>query len=579
MGLGAIANISPVTPDDVRRQARALDVQVLDGDMDAIAAIVNSVRRAVDEARPLAQESTTTFAFPAPPRRARRRRPSTLSTPQAADPQMQEATPASDDLTSQGVAGLATLIGRGIVSPVEAAQAYLRRIADLDPRLHAYITVTEERALEDARKAEREIARGRQRSPLHGVPVAYKDMVLTRGIRTTFHSRVFADYIPDVNAAVVDRLVAAGTVMLGKTNTYELGAGDGDLFGQARNPWDLERQPGGSSSGSGVAVAARLAAGAIGTDAGGSIRVPAAFCGIIGLKPTYGWVSRYPSDGCSVASVGPMTLTAVDAALMMDAIAGPDPRDAATAGVPAPAFARALTGDIRGIRIGVADEDTWAPIDVDVQAAIGEAVRVLRDLGAAVEPVHLPHAGLAEVLGMVIAHTECHGRHSHFLKDRAAEIGTFFRRALTASQFYSAADYLIAQRVRALIAQDFAAAHKRADVILTPTVPYPAFRFGETRLGLQGGEVNPRTGMGRLTRLSNLTGLPAISVPCGFTTHGLPLAFQLMGRAFEDAGLLNVAHAYQRVTGWHERCPPVALHERFAPTATHGSLTSGEAHR
>jgi len=244
---------------------------------------------------------------------------------------------------------------------------------------------------------------------------------------------------------------------------------------------------------------------------------------------------------------------------MMDAMAGPDMRDSASARVPDPDFVAALTGDIRGLRIGIADEGSWPPIDADVRGAVLAAVETLKQLGATIEPVHLPHAWLSETLGMVIAHVECHGKHRRFLVTRAAEIGTFFRRALTASQFYSAGDYLMARRVRSLIVRDFSEVHERVDAVLTPTVAYPPFRFDETRLELSGGDVNPRTAMGRYTRLSNLTGLPAVTVPCGFTATGLPLGFQLMGRAFEDAALLNIAHAYQTATEWHRHRPTVSL--------------------
>jgi len=539
-----------VTADDVRRLARIAGIQVFEDDLDAIAGIVESVRGAVERARASGLQDIDPFTpSPLPYRDDRAAAPPTPLTT------VEDAT--VDDVTDLSISELGSLLRRRAVSPVEVARAYLHRLQATNGSLHAYITITADRALSEAAAAEREIMHGQHRGPLHGVPIAYKDMILTRGVRTTFHSRVFADYVPDTDSAVVERLSAAGTVMLGKVNTYELGAGDGDLFGLARNPWDPTRQPGGSSSGSGVAVAAGLAAGAVGTDAGGSIRVPAAFCGIVGLKPTYGWVSRYPEGWCSVASTGPMTRTALDAGLMMDAMAGPDARDPVSAHVPHPHFAALLTGDIRGLRIGIADEESWPPIDAEVRTAMSAAVETLRQLGARIEPVHLPHAWLSETLGMVIAYVEGHGKHRHFLITRAAEIGTFFRRFLTASQFYSAGDYLVAQRVRTLIIRDFSSAHERVDAVFTPAVAYPPFRFDEVRLKLSGGEVNPRTAMGRFTRLSNLTGLPAMTVPCGFTGAGLPIGFQLMGRAYEDGLLLNIAHAYQLATEWHKRRPTV----------------------
>jgi aspartyl-tRNA(Asn)/glutamyl-tRNA(Gln) amidotransferase subunit A len=545
-----------VRPEDIRRMAEIQGFQVLDDDLEAMAATLETMRGALDRAYALDLSGIDgPYNFNVSGYRPTGAGVARESNHPSATSELSVSVDPAAPLTRLTIAELSQLIRTRQVSPVEVTQAYLDRIAALDGHLRTYITVTAERAMDDARTAEQEIAAGRYRGPLHGIPIAHKDLIMTKGIRTTYHSKPYVDNVPEQDAEVVSRLAEAGTVMLGKLNTYELGSGDGDIFGLAKNPWNRACQTGGSSSGSGAAVAADLVAGATGTDAGGSIRVPAAFCGVTGLKPTYGWVSRYPEAWSSVSSTGPMTKSALDAALMMQVMTGYDPRHQDSADVPVPNFVSLLGRGLKGLRIGIPSEYFWLPIDGELQDAIEEATKTLVELGASIVPIDLPHADLSELLGAIIVHTECFGKHRKWLVNQPDELGTFFRRVVSVSQFYSANDYLLAQRVRRLMIRDFEAVFDHVDAVLTPTVPYPAFPFGQTHLELRGGSVNPRTGLGRYTRLGNLTGLPALSVPCGFSKGGLPLAFQLMGRAFEDGLLLRIAYAFKEVTEWHRRRP------------------------
>lgn len=531
-----------------------MGIQVLLSDLEPVAVRLKAIRETLDRAYSLNLSGIDPpYEFRLAPSMTPLQ-PSSNQGPVAGSLPDTELPTAGTPLPDLTLAQLARLIRERLVSPVEVTQAYLDRI-EAQKHLRAFITVTTDRALEDAAKAEAEIMSGNYRGPLHGIPLGHKDLIWTKGIRTTYHSKPYVNFVPDRDAEVVSRMAAAGTVMLGKLNTYELGAGDGDIYGLALNPWKDGYQTGGSSSGSGTAVAAGLVAGATGTDAGGSIRVPAAFCGIVGLKPTYGWVSRYPEPWCTVASTGPMARTALDAAMMLQAMAGYDSRHQDSPDVPVPDFVAGLSGDLRGLRIGVPEPSFWQPIDEETESAIHGALQTMQELGATVEEIKLPHADLSEGLGTILTHVEAFGKYRKWLLQSPGELGAFFRQALTASMFYSANDYLLAQKVRRVIMNDFAEVFDRVDVVITPTVAYPAFRFGETNLDLKGGSVNPRTAMGRYTRLGNITGLPGVSVPCGFSRSGLPLALQITGRAFADGLLLKVAHAYQQVTNWHLRRP------------------------
>lgn len=462
----------------------------------------------------------------------------------------------STDLHYLTIRQAADLIARHELSPVELTRAFLERIARLDGALHAYITVTADRALADAQAAEAALARSESRGPLHGIPIALKDLFLTAGIRTTAHSRVLADYTPQEDATAVARLAQAGTVLLGKLAMHEFafaGPAD-DLVPAARNPWNVERIPGGSSSGSGAAVAAGLCIAALGSDTGGSIRQPSSFCSIVGIKPTYGRVSRHGvlPLSWSLDHAGPMARTVEDTALLLQAIAGPDPLDRTTSAAPVPDYAAALTGDIRGLRVGLPplyfDRDRGS--DPEVLEAVEKVLDELRALGAAVTPVAIPSLRYSRAAQSVIMVTEAYAYHAENLRRQPQNYGPQFRRRVIAAGLTSSADYLRALRVRSVVREEVAQAMREVDVLVCPTLPRPAPLFTEPdplamekSFGFRGP--------------FNLTGQPVVALPCGFTQGGLPIGMQIAGRPFDEATALRVAHAYEQHTGWHLRHPPV----------------------
>jgi aspartyl-tRNA(Asn)/glutamyl-tRNA(Gln) amidotransferase subunit A len=454
------------------------------------------------------------------------------------------------DLPFLPITVLSRLIERHDVSPVEVTTALLDRIDRRDARLRAYITVCRDAALADARQAEQEILAGRRRGPLHGIPIAHKDVSLTRGVLTTAHSRTLAEFVPDHDATHVRRLREAGMILIGKTNTTEFACGTMDIFGVARHPWDPRLYTGGSSGGSAGALAAGLAVAATGSDTGGSIRVPASFCGIVGLKPTYGRVSRYGLIplSWSMDHVGPMARTVADCALLLGTMAGRDPLDPTSAARPVPDFIAALDGGVRGLVLGVPRHHFYDGLDAGVDAAVRAALRHLEAQGASLEPVDLPRAGDAAAAGPVVMMGEAFGQHAGRLRRSLDEYGARTRRRILAGAFYTAGEYQEAARVRAAWNHDLARVMERVHTLVTPTVPFPAFPV-ETQLSGP-----PDTGWG--TRQFNLSGHPAITIPCGFTPAGLPVGLQLVGRLFDEGTLFRVAHAYEQTTPWHDRrCP------------------------
>ncbi len=467
---------------------------------------------------------------------------------------------ARDELTGLSIAEAGALLRRRALSPVELTQAYLDQIQEHDVDLRAYITVLEAGALATATAAEREIAGGRYRGPLHGIPVALKDLVMTRGIRTTCGSRILRDWVPDADATVAVRLSQAGAVLLGKLNMHEFAMGATAVnphFGTPKNPWDRTRIPGGSSSGSGVAVAAGLAAGALGTDTGGSIRIPAALCGIVGLKPTYGRVSRAGviPMAWSADHVGPMTRTVADAALVLQVLAGRDPADPSTVDLPVPDYSSAMQGDIRGIRLGLPKDFFFERLDAEVRAAVLAAARSLEGLGASIEEVPLPKISHAGPASFAIIASEAAAYHEPYVRTRAAEYGADVRARLTAGRFVLATQYLKAQRARQVIRAEMDAALQQVDALLVPSTPMPAPLLDARELTIEGVTQEVRWWLTRLNRPMNLTGHPALSVPCGLTTGGLPIGVQLVGRHFEEATLLRIGHAYEEVSPAKGRRP------------------------
>jgi aspartyl-tRNA(Asn)/glutamyl-tRNA(Gln) amidotransferase subunit A len=460
---------------------------------------------------------------------------------------------------------LARMIATKEVSPVEVARAHLDRIAARDSTLKAFITVCAEGALEAARQAEAEVMAGRLRGPLHGVPLALKDLFNTAGIKTTGGSKILAESVPAADAAVVARLRDAGAVLLGKLNMHEFAYGPEGInahYGDARNPWDSgqTRIAGGSSSGSGVAVAAGLAPLALGSDTGGSIRIPAALCGITGLKPTYGRASRagvLPLSW-SMDHVGPMARSAADCALALRPMAGYDPADATTSVLPVPDYLAALTGDVKGLRVGLLRRFFLESATPEVRAAVEQAVATLQGLGAVVDDVELPSVGVVAAASFAIVATEALAYHAEWLRSRAGDYQPDVGERLRMGAFVSGLHYVRAQQARALVRDEVDAVLARRDVLLAPTTPLPATVPGEKDAALGDGTSDVRSALIRLTRPFNFSGHPACSLPCGFTASGLPIGLQLVGRPFDEATVLRAADAYQRATDWHTRHPVLA---------------------
>ncbi|GEL17982.1 amidase [Pseudonocardia asaccharolytica DSM 44247 = NBRC 16224] len=442
------------------------------------------------------------------------------------------------------------------LSPVELTDSVLGRIEALDERVGAFAAVMGDRAVGAARAAEQEIAGGRYRGPLHGVCIAVKDLLDTAGVPTTSSSRTRADNVPAANAAVVDHLEAAGAVIVGKTHTHEFAYGV--ITPTTRNPWDLDRIPGGSSGGSGAAVAARMCQGAIGTDTGGSVRIPAAVCGTVGLKPTYGRVSRRgtASLSWSLDHIGPLTGSVRDAALMMDVIAGYDRADPATRDVPVPRHGEGLSAGVENLVLGVPRNYFFDRIDPEVEAAVRAAIGRLEDLGAELREVDLPHPELYMPAEFGILVPEASAYHQETLRKLGDLYTEDVRMFLEAGELMLATDYIRAQRVRTLIQQGWRDMFAGIDAVLAPTLPAVAARAGELAFTWPDGVEEPVINCYvRTSAPGNLTGLPALSVPCGFNSEGLPIGLQIIGRPFAEPTVLRIGAAYETATDWSDRHP------------------------
>ena len=472
---------------------------------------------------------------------------------------------------------LTAAFSRGEQSPVDVAEAYLARIDALDGRVGAYLTVMRDEALAAARASQARYRAGAPWGPLDGAPVALKDLFCTRGVRTTCGSRILESFVPPYDATMVERLRAAGAVILGKTNMDEFAMGSStehSAFHVTRNPWDLTRVPGGSSGGSAAAVAGGLAAGAFGTDTGGSVRQPAAFCGVVGLKPTYGRVSRYGliAFASSLDHVAPFALDIVDTALLLGAVAGHDPLDATSVEAPVPDYVAALAGGVKGLRIGVPDEYFGAGLDPEIDRAVRAAIDVLRDCGATIERVSLPSTPYGVATYYIVAPAEASSNLARYdgvkyglrvpgkdlidmaSRTRAAGFGAEVKRRILLGTYalsagYHDAYYGQAQKVRTLVRREFEAAFARVDLLAAPTTPGVAFAHGAKAdpLAMYMNDV--------YTIPASMTGLPAVSVPCGFNGDGLPIGLQLIGRALDEPTLLRAAHAYEQATPWRQRSP------------------------
>ena len=466
------------------------------------------------------------------------------------------------------------------ISSVELTEAVFQRIARTDDRIRAYITLSKEAALEQAHRADQQLMRNEIPSPLLGIPLALKDNFLTRGLRTTCAAKILGDFIPPYDATTVQKLRRAGAVISGKTNLDEFAMGssaENSAFFPTRNPWNLQRIPGGSSGGSAAAVAADECLAALGTDTGGSIRQPAACCGVVGLKPTYGRVSRYGiiAFASSMDQVGPLTKDVRDAAILLEAIAGHDAADATSVSRGVPRYAEGLTGGIRGLRVGIPKEYFVAGMQAEVEQAVRCAIRELENNGARIEEIALPHTEYAVAVYYIVATAEASSNLARYdgmrygYRANANDLNETYRisrdegfgaevkrRIMLGTYALSAgyydAYYLKAQKVRTLIKRDFNEAFKRCDVIVTPTAPTTAFKLGEkTQDPLQ-------MYLSDIYTISiNLAGLPALSLPCGFDADGMPIGMQIIGKPFDEETILRLAHGYEQATDWHIKKPRI----------------------
>ena len=458
---------------------------------------------------------------------------------------------------------LSALFANGSLSPVDLVRDTLQRIERLDPALNSYLTVSAELALKQAAKAEKEIQRGRRRGPLHGIPYAAKDLLDTSGIRTTVGSKLRARHVPTSNAAVIEKLDDAGAVLIGKTGLHEWAYGitsTNPHFGPVRNPWDPERIPGGSSGGSAAALAAGLCVFSLGSDTGGSIRIPAALCGIAGLKPTFGRISRrgaFPL-GHTLDTLGPFGLRVEDTALTYGAIAGYDPSDPASVNRPVDLPVLKSEPDLKETVIGVPSEFLFDHFDTEIADAIGDALSVLESLGAELRTVQTPDIEAANSLHRLILLAEATSVHRRRLESCREDFGDDVRALLDQGRFVLATEYLDAQRARREFCRGFDSVLHGVDALVIPAVPIPTARVGELEIEVGGKLENVRLATTRNIRALNLTGLPVLSVPCGFRSDGLPVGMQIVGPKYGEAGILTIGHAYEQATDWHARIPPMA---------------------
>lgn len=483
------------------------------------------------------------------------------------------------ELYRLGIEDLSGLLKGREVSVAEVVESLFERIERIEPEIKAYITLNHERAIEKAQECQGLINRG-ENLPLLGIPVAIKDNISTEGVRTTCASKILYNYVPPYESTVTTRLAQNGYILIGKTNLDEFAMGsstENSAFFVTKNPWDKERIPGGSSGGSAAAVAADECIAALGSDTGGSIRQPAALCGVVGLKPTYGRVSRYGlvAFASSLDQIGPITKNVRDAAILMNIISGLDANDSTSAPLDVPDFTASIGRDIKGIKIGIPKEYFIEGMDKEVEVAVREAIRKIESLGAIPVELSLPHTEYAVATYYVLATSEASSNLARYdgvkygfrapgkdliemyMNTRAEGFGPEVKRRILLGTYalssgYYEAYYKKAQQVRTLIKRDFDEAFKSADVIVTPTTPTPAFKIGEKAsdpLQMYLSDI--------FTISVNLAGVPAISIPCGFSSQGLPIGLQIIGRHFDEEKILQVAHAYEQSTEWHKRKPLV----------------------
>jgi len=475
-----------------------------------------------------------------------------------------------DGLAFATIRELSTLLARRKLSPVELTELCLRRIERQNLALNAFLTITAEHARESARDAEKKLARGRGTidwdRPLLGIPIALKDNIWTRGIRTTAGSKIMRDFIPTRDATVARKLARAGAVLVGKTNMNEFAYGvfgNNAHYGPAHNPWRLDRMTGGSSAGSGAAVAAGLCIASMGTDTGGSIRIPSAFCGIVGLKPTFGRVSVFGVMPLapSFDHVGPIARSVPDAAILLGLIAGRDPLDPTSSKHCVEDFRGALEKPIRKFRLGRPREHYWEKLDSSVRRAAEIAMRDLQRNGADVREISLPHlkASLDAATDISLSEARYVQDKAGYFPSRTEEYGEDVLHRIVAGGNVPAVRYLAAFEMQKILRAEFDAAFREVDAIAVPTVPFPAPPIGAETIEIDGEKIGIRAALIGISRPPNFTGHPAISVPCGFTHEGLPVGLQLIGRPFDESTLLRIAHSYERSHDWDVRRPPSDL--------------------
>ena len=466
---------------------------------------------------------------------------------------------ASDDLRYLTITELEPLIATGQVSPVELLEECLTRIHSLDGELRAFITLTESSARQAALMAETAIIEGEYQGPLHGIPLGLKDLYHIEGVATTAGSKIMAGFVPKEDATSVGRLKGAGVVVVGKLNMHPFAYGAVGLnpdYGDPRNPWDRTRIAGGSSSGSGVALAAGMLPAATGSDTGGSIRIPASLCGVVGIKPTYGRISRQGIIplSWSLDHAGPMARCVEDCAILLEAMAGEDPKDSTSSSDPVPDFRATLRQPITDLRAGV-PKQFFSGIQDGVRDSVNQAIQILESLGVKLVEIDVPSMDEAAAISMGILGPEVATYHKDIIAEHASEYPEDIRRRILPNLFIPAVDYIRAMQMRTSFTRRYYEVFDTCDFLVTPTEPMTAQPIGQTTIVIDGEERNNQGLLTRFTSPFNIAGLPAISVPCGYDHHGLPVGLQIVGKPFDESTVLQVAYAYEQATEWHARRP------------------------